>query len=139
MIAGLKNGMLILKNGYQYDEIKTNLGIFMETQKGHLIINTKNNEYVFTNTETWDGDWKANYPHLSRLDDYCDIANPSIWEYDTINGFPFSYYNTYSGGCFTLYVDHDTSDEEIKKAKSALRTERDVVSLKVLKLKKVAA
>ena len=104
------------------------------TRRGYLIINIKNGEYVFTDSESWDGDWKQRYPHVANLD-YWDIETPSIWPHDTINGFPFVYDLTRDGGLFTLYVDADASIDDIRAATAALRGARDVVSLRVMKLK----
>lgn len=102
-------------------------------KRGNLIINCKNNQYVFTNTESWDGDWKKNYPHLKGLD-YIDIFNPSIWSHDVANGLPFTYDLVSSGGIFTLYADQDSTNEQIKMAKAEIRHKQDVVSLRVMKL-----
>lgn len=102
---------------------------------GHLIINRNTKKYIHTNTETWNGDWKLKYKHVKNAD-YLDILTPQLYNHDTVNNLPFTYNLCRDGGYFVIYADQNTSDEDIKKAKSMLRNDRDVVSLKVLKLNK---
>jgi len=102
----------------------------------HYIINTKTNEYIEVLDPNWDDDWKQQYPHVRDLD-YMDIDQPSIWLHNFINGIPYGYDLCCDGGIFRLFVDIDKfSDEDIKKAKADLRHKQDVVSLRVMKIKK---
>jgi len=105
-------------------------------KRGHLIINNKNGKYIFTDSANWDGDWRKNYPHVADLN-YMDIDVPSIWEHDVVNGLPFVYDLTRDGGLFALYADQDSTAEQVEQAKAQLRRDRDVVSLRVVRLQAI--
>ena len=107
------------------------------------ITNTKTKrfvEVVGNPREMFDGDWKENYAPTKGAD-WLDVQAFSIHGdgYTTRNGVPYEYDLCCDGGMFTLLVDTGTHNEEdIKKAKYWLRHDRDVVSLRVLRLKRQA-
>ncbi len=103
-------------------------------KREHWITNTKTKKYVPTDSESFDGEWKNNYPHTKKAD-WLDVAAFSVWPHDVVNGIPFVYDLSVNGGHFLLLVDvakHEKDD--IDKAKRMLRHQRDVVSLRAIKL-----
>lgn len=100
-----------------------------------MIVNDRTKKFIVTDTETFDGDWKENYPH-TKGEDWLDVYSFSLWEHDkTSNGIYFGYDLCRDGGYFTLYADTTKhTEEDIRKAKAEIRFKHDVVTLRVLKL-----
>ena len=105
----------------------------------YLIVNHKTKLYQKCELDAqvaFEGDWKENYPHTKGAD-CLDVEAVSIWEIDMVNGIPYNYDLCCGGMLATLWVDTDDfSREDVDKAKSLLRQQQDVVTLKVIKLKK---
>ena len=103
----------------------------------HYIINLKTMEYVCTEKETFEGDWRLNYEHV-KPNHYADILAASIHYADEINGIPFIYDLHTNGIDVTLLADKTKFDQkQIKEAKIALRKERDVLCMRTYVLKPV--
>jgi len=105
----------------------------------HWIINLKTHEYIKSETEIFDGDWKNNYPHTKSFE-YVDVLAFKPWEFErTSNGIYYGYDLTVNGGLFCFYVDMTKhTKDDIEHAKRELRNNQDVVSLTVLELKPYA-
>lgn len=109
----------------------------MSFSRCYWIANLKTKTYipVMPEDESFDGDWKENYPHTKGADGF-DVEAFSFWGPDqTSNGIYYTYDLCSDGGLFQLVVDTAThSPEEVEKAKTELRNTRDVVSLSVVNL-----
>lgn len=100
----------------------------------YWIVNLKTKTYIETDTETFDGDWKENYPHCAG-NDYIDVYAYSVWEHNMANGLYYVCDLCRDGGMFTLLTDKDKhTPDMIEQAKSEIRHKQDVVTLSVLKL-----
>lgn len=106
--------------------------------KTYWIINHKDGTYIETSDETFDGDWKAKYPHAAKLG-YEWITAFSPWECDRCeNGIYFDYSLCCDGGLFTLIVDtNQHTEKDIREAQAQLRRDRDVVKIYVTKITKM--
>lgn len=95
-----------------------------------FLINPQTKQAVKVEKESYDGDWMAKYPHLKGCDyvdgDTCYNQIGTVWyaeELANINGM-----------YFTLYQESHHTSEDIEKAKSYLRRERDCVKIVVKKV-----
>lgn len=101
----------------------------------YWIINTRTHEYIVTKNESFDGEWKENYPH-TKNETWLDVYAFRPWIYETKNGIFYSMSLCMDGGYFTFYVDITKhTQEDIDKAIEQMRRDQDVVSLRVFKIK----
>ena len=106
---------------------------------GYWIVNHKTKTYIEIgpDTERFDGEWKDHYINVKGAD-WLNVQAFSVWDWDMVNGIPFVYDLCRDGGMFTLLVDADkVTPEQVEAAKKQLRHDRDVVSLSVLRLRRV--
>lgn len=102
--------------------------------KTYWIVNMKRKTYVPVINESFEGEWKNNYHHTVNAS-WEDVQAFRISDFDMANGIPFIYDLCCDGGLFTLLVDNDKKTHaDVVTAKAAVRRNRDVVSLRVLRL-----
>ena len=101
----------------------------------HWIINAKNQTYVETEHEDFDGNWKRRYPH-TRLVDQLEVYAVTLHDcYRTSNGIHYDLAVSQQGAHFILYTDRTKhSKEDIKQAKAELRQTNDALSIHVERL-----
>ncbi len=105
--------------------------------QAYWIVNLKTKRYVATTDETFDGQWKENYPHTKGVD-WLFVSAFSIWSDQTANGIPYTCELVRDKGRFMLLIDAAQHTKTvIDRAKNELRCSRDVVSLHTMKLDRV--
>jgi len=105
----------------------------------YWITNLKSKKYIEIEpeSETFDGEWKENHPHVAGAD-WLDVYAYTVWDHDrTSNGIYYVYDLCRDGGLFTLLIDTDRhSKDDIDRATKEIRFKHDVVSLHKLRLTK---
>ena len=100
----------------------------------YMIINLRRKTYVMDENPSFDGEWKARFPHVAN-EDWLDVWAPRLSSFDMVSGIPYVYDLCYDGMLATMLVDADDySAADIDKAKKMFRGQHDVVRLTVLKL-----
>lgn len=96
------------------------------TKTPHWIINHRTKTFIFTDTETWDGDWKERYSNVKDEPDYQWVDAQTFHDFTT-QGIPYAYDLCTQGMLLGLYVDTSKySTADIKAAEKELRHNHDI-------------
>lgn len=91
----------------------------------------------YVNHQFEDGWERMAFPHIDPMNVHAVSFDGFIdWSGDGSDSVPYTLGLCRSGGLFTLYPEIDVNAEALAKAKRKLRSERDVVSLKVIRIHK---